>query len=415
MLSACSAGNPVVDKAASGKSKLGGEMTFLMQDPGKSADMKALIDKIKEMFGAKYPDSKLTIDLVAAKDYYKHVDELFAKGTPPDVFLIHDVPHVVDKGYARDLAPFFKTDNLKLSDLYPDNVLNLFTMGKKTVAVPVNLDPLAVGYNKAMFMKSGIPGPKDGWTWEEFVDTALKLKAANGDQGEVLFDFNPAYFEILTLARGGQFLSPDGKTSKGYLDSAKAVEAARWASALYNSSEITSLDVEKKGVNAFASGNLSMIVRPISVIEALYSKSKQLVGIATYPYFKGGEHTNSGTIVGMGISASSKNEKLAWEFVKMAAIDVNELTEKMYDMRLAFSLPLANGRRNANDPFNSVRLDGISHMVKAATVQNDMFVQAISPVKQDIANLMQPDVDIPAQLSVIADQVDQQQRELENK
>jgi multiple sugar transport system substrate-binding protein len=413
MLSACRANNPVVDKATSVKSKLTGEVTFLMNDPGNSAELRALLGKIKEMFGAKFPDSKLTIDLVATKDYYKRVDELFAKGTPPDVFLIHDASHMADNGYARDLAPFFKTDNLKISDLYSENVLDLFTVGKKTVAVPVNLDPLAVGYNKAMFSKSGIPVPKEGWAWEDFVDTATKLKAANGDQGAVLFNFSPTYFEILTLAKGGQFLSPDGKMSIG--DSAKAVEAARWASALYNSSEITSLDVERKGVNAFVGGNLSMVVGSVSAIESLYNKSKQSVGIANLPYFKGGDHTNSGTIVGMGISASSKNDKLAWEFVKMAAIDVNILTEEMYDMRMAFSLPLANERRNADDPFNTVRLDGISHMKKAASVQNDMFIQAVAPVRKDIANLMQPDADIPAQLSVISDQVDQQLRELANK
>jgi ABC-type glycerol-3-phosphate transport system substrate-binding protein len=90
MVSACELGDPVVDKAAPGTSKLGGEITFLMSDPGNSGEMKALIDKIKEMFAAKYPDSKLKIDLVATKDYYKHVDERFAEGTPPDVFLIHD-------------------------------------------------------------------------------------------------------------------------------------------------------------------------------------------------------------------------------------------------------------------------------------------------------------------------------------
>jgi multiple sugar transport system substrate-binding protein len=302
-----------------------------------------------------------------------------------------------------------------ISDLYPEHVLDLFTVGKKTVAVPVNLDPIAVGYNKTMFAKSGIPAPKDGWTWEDFVDVATKLKTVNGDQGAVLFNFSPVYFEILTLAKGSQFLSPDGKTSKGYLDGAKAVEAARWANGLFNSSEVTSLDAQKKGVNGFAGGNLSMIVGPVSMIESLYNESKQSVGIANLPYFKGGEQTNSGTIVGMGISASSKNEKLAWEFVKMASMDVNDLTEEMYDMRMAFSLPLANERRGFNDPFNTVRLDGISHMKKAVSVQNDMFIQAVAPVRKDIANLMQPDADIPAQLSVIADQVDQQLRELASK
>ena len=45
----------------------------------------------------------------------------------------------------------------------------------KQYLLPKDFSPLAVYYNKKLFDAAGVAYPKDGWTWDEFLDTAQKL------------------------------------------------------------------------------------------------------------------------------------------------------------------------------------------------------------------------------------------------
>ena len=48
-------------------------------------------------------------------------------------------------------------------------------MDGKSSFLTKDYSPLAIYYNKDLFDKAGVPYPKDGWTWEDFQDTAVKL------------------------------------------------------------------------------------------------------------------------------------------------------------------------------------------------------------------------------------------------
>ena len=96
---------------------------------------------------------------------------------------------------------------------YPAHTVATHTVDGVLRGIPRDFDAIAVYYNKTLFDEAGVEYPKDGWTWDEFIETAKKLTnpdagihgcsiAANGQafgydyiygNGGMLFDENGMY------------------------------------------------------------------------------------------------------------------------------------------------------------------------------------------------------------------------------
>jgi multiple sugar transport system substrate-binding protein len=88
----------------------------------------------------------------------------------------------------------------------------------------------SVFYNKKLFKQAGVPYPKAGWTLEDFTTAAKKLTIVkNGriEQWGALLpgDYLRGGLEYMFAAYGARFLSPDGKTANGYLNSPQGEQA----------------------------------------------------------------------------------------------------------------------------------------------------------------------------------------------
>jgi len=110
-------------------------------------------------------------------------------GTPPDVMYMGSdyFPGYVIKGTLLDLTPFIKNDpdtNLppfNIDDYFPE-VVKPFIYKGRYYGIPKDFTTLALYYNKDIFDKMGIKYPKEGWTWKDFKETAIKLtQDFNGD------------------------------------------------------------------------------------------------------------------------------------------------------------------------------------------------------------------------------------------
>lgn len=195
----------------------------------------ALDQAIVDSFRVRHPEIPVCMESLEGSGIYREkVLTSIAAGTPPGVFLLDaiDVPAFVDNGVVLDLAPYLDRLAVDTTSYYPQ-ALEPFLHGDSLWAFPKDFTPMVMYYNKDAFDAAGVPYPKAGWTWSDFLDTARRLTRDTDGDGEVDhwgFGWQRDFFYLQTWlwTGGGELLSPDARRATGYLDSPASVSAIRF-------------------------------------------------------------------------------------------------------------------------------------------------------------------------------------------
>jgi multiple sugar transport system substrate-binding protein len=249
-----------------------------------------------------------------------------AANDAPDVFQVGDgdVRMFVERGGAADLTEYAKgKGNLPGVDtgLYYTALFQTGVVDGKSSFLTKDYSPLAIYYNKALFDKANVPYPKDGWTWEQFQDTAVKLTSGSGPTAQfgVALPGNwVRAVEPFIFQNGGDLSSPDGTKTSGYLDSAATVEAVQYYVDLYNKHKVSpspaDVGTTYQGVDLFQTGKAAMTLTGIWP-EAGYSKDPNFkFGVVGLPQHK--QRANAVCWAGLGLYKGSKNPDQAWLFLR---------------------------------------------------------------------------------------------------
>ena len=86
----------------------------------------------------------------------------------------------VAKGLAEPLDDLIAKYNVDMEGLFGNFAQNVVFDGK-TYGIPARANAVMYLYNKNLFDAAGVPYPRDGWTWEEFLETAARLTSGEGD------------------------------------------------------------------------------------------------------------------------------------------------------------------------------------------------------------------------------------------
>ena len=112
----------------------------------------------------------------SGRDYYTKLQTTVAGGTPPDVF--YPATHVANafasKGALLTINEFVERDGIDLS-VYDPTILANYQIDGALHCLPIDHAALVVYYNKEIFDAAGVDYPMDGWTWDDFVETAAAL------------------------------------------------------------------------------------------------------------------------------------------------------------------------------------------------------------------------------------------------
>lgn len=150
---------------------------------------------IKE-FETKHPEIDIKENYIPYNDYLSKINTLIAAGETPDVFFIQEflANEWGEKGVVKDLNTLYQAEGIDPDDLYVAN--SMFKTGENLWAINFGMTTICMFYNKELFAQTGITPPgldaTDPWTWEEYVDAAIKLtKDINGNTpDDVDFDSN---------------------------------------------------------------------------------------------------------------------------------------------------------------------------------------------------------------------------------
>lgn len=143
-----------------------------------------------------------------------------ATGTGPDVVDIYDVfglATFAEAGILMDLTPFADSLGFGLDDTYGSLRDGLSYDGKQ-YRFPCNVHANAIIYNKKVLEDHGAPLPKPGWTWDDFIQSALAVRnnpSKSGQEHIPLANWNSEWvYRDLLVGHGGGFFTEDGLHSR---------------------------------------------------------------------------------------------------------------------------------------------------------------------------------------------------------
>ena len=246
----------------------------------------------------------------------------FGAGDAPDVMYMWDFP-----AYAPSLLPldgYLAGENgLDMADfaagLLPYARITNEDGTASTLGIPAGYTTFVTYYNKDMFDKAGLPYPTEGWTWADLRADAAKLARPD----EKVFGYgvdgdpDPYDFETFLWSNGSSWISPDGKTTTGYLNAPASAEVFQQFVDMIKGGEAVLFGVGDNGSyrELFNADKLGMVISGIWPMPDFEAAGKNF-GVVGLPSFGGKPaHSNVG-ISSLSIAKASKNPDLAWEFVK---------------------------------------------------------------------------------------------------
>lgn len=224
-------------------------------------------------------------------DHFTKMSTQLASGNAPCLVAVQSLRTAQLKDGMLPLADLVQKNNLDLS-VFDKSMLEGLSADGNLYALPYDVGPMMMFYNKDMFAAAGVAEPKAGWTIVEFLDTAKKLTTG----GKFAIAPNPGDLAIesqVLAFNGGRVLTPDAKLDVGNADFATGVQ---WVSDLTNVQKVSSQfpggDVQFAS-NQFTSGAVAMSIDgPWSLLDAK-AKVKFNIGVTTLPVGPGGGKTYS--------------------------------------------------------------------------------------------------------------------------
>jgi multiple sugar transport system substrate-binding protein len=129
---------------------------------------------IADMVTKKYPDIKIKFETAPFNDFWTKLTTQAASGNAPCVIGLQGQRAPQFGNLLVPLDDYMKDAGIKASDYVPSITKGLQFDGKQ-VALPYDVGPFVMFYNKDAFKAAGLKEPATGWTTEEFMADAKAL------------------------------------------------------------------------------------------------------------------------------------------------------------------------------------------------------------------------------------------------
>jgi len=308
--------------------------------------------KIREEFEQLHPGVRVRFEQIPGPGQYApKLLMMHVTGSVPDVVHLDasSAAVFIDNGVLRDLSPFIERDADFDLEGYFENVTRIAARGDRLYAIPLDFTPMVMYYNKKLFDAAGVPYPRPGWTWDEFLETARKLTVfPEGARAPTQYGFNfenqPPLWMMWIWNNGGDLLDPEGRRATGYFDSPESIAAVQFLVDLMTKHRVAPHLTESAaaGLDLFRAGLAAMDLKGHWMIID-YRADQMNFGVVGLP-------TNLPrrvTVVyeaGLAVTAHAKHPDLGWEYIKF-------MTSKGVQVRRVASGLAISGNRAAAAEF----------------------------------------------------------------
>ena len=336
--------------------------------PAVESSFMALERDFRAEFEAQHPGVHVQVELIPGEGRYApKLIMMHVADSMPDVIHLDasSAAVFVDNGTLRDLTPMIADDGGFDLTAYFDNVTDIARRGDALYAIPLDFTPMVIYYNKTLFDRAGVPYPRDGWTWTEFLATSRALTVVpKGATRPTQYGFNfinwmPGWLPWL-WANGGDVLDETGSRATGYLDGPETLEAVQFLVDLIRKHRVAPPPAETAalGVDLFRDGRAAMDLKGHWMMLD-YRADGIDFGVVSIP-------TNTGkpvTVIyesGLAVAAKTRHPELAWQYIKfMTGADVQR-------RRVASGLAISANRQVAAIHAGNPIEDSFLRQVRAA-------------------------------------------------
>jgi multiple sugar transport system substrate-binding protein len=308
-----------------------GSTSFMNWDDIKGTPIEMVLQAYEKQSGQKVENVP---NPGSGTEYETKVRTMLAGGTAPDIMRVNDdfVRYYSVKQQVRDLTPYIKRDNINPDDYYA----SIYDFAKQPSgtygAWSIGNQPRVLYYNVNMFKDAGVPLPpkdwtKQGWGWNDFLETAKKLTKGDQQWGALIYD-DTGCEQTWTVNNGvpDGIFGKDGKTFT--LASAKGAEAMQWLADLTLKNKVQPErglveqgTTPSLGNNLFVAGKVGMIFRTQGTI-SYFRKNIPKAGdpgsfewdVAPTP--GNVDQQSEGSLICYAITKPAKNPDGAWNLLK---------------------------------------------------------------------------------------------------
>lgn len=244
---------------------------------------------------------------------------LIGADNAPDIIYLNEWTYVMaNKGVLLGLNDLIEQEQFDTS-VYPESLLTPLRYEGELYALPQEVSPFVIYYNKEMFEAANVPLPTDDWTIDEFYAAAEALT----DPAEKVYGYrHPGAWadQVLGwLSRAGVDFDISGKEVKG-LDTPEALNALTFLYDLVVKDELSpnpaALTAMGKGADAmFRNQKVAMESAGLWMLPTYKENPLPFEwDVVRMPMDKN-QNTKAG-ILNWGISKSTKNPEAAWDLLK---------------------------------------------------------------------------------------------------
>lgn len=363
-------------------------------------------------FEEENPNILVQLEAVAGNDYYARLLTQVAAGAAPDIMQIGDdaVPNFVDSGALIPLDEYIGGPSSLDSDIYLPGVFEPGQYNGEQYLLPKDYSPLAVYYNKTLFDEFEVAYPEDGWTWDDFLETAQALtQDTDGDGQTDIWGLQlpgpwTTGFEYWVAAAGGRLISEDGSTFEGFMDSPETIEAVQFYGDLYNEYQVAPPPADMSafggGNSEFDNGAAAMRIFGRWPQSGMLENPNVDLGVVGMP--TGNERANVLFWGGFGISSTSANPDAAWEFLRFYAGEQG--AEVWKDWALPAVASVAEDAGLNDDPIEGVWLNELNHLTPRAYTATPFWGDTADPALRQALEtvILDPEADVAATMTTAA-------------
>lgn len=274
------------------------------------------------------PGVKVQYNGVPADDFLVKLQAMVASRNLPDSFYFppNAMTAWVDAGQLLDLTPYVeKSTSFDVNNVWP-SAINLYrydgnSRGQGNIyALPKDVGPWALAYNKTLLEQKGVPLPdKDKpWTYDEFVQYGLMLTGGSG--AEQTWAVGNYTGEAAVWANGADWL--DSTKTKITIDTPEFIEAVQWRADLINKHHIHMSPEDESSLGAYQrwlNGQIGFMGMGPWDQPAFWELPFEW-DIMPWPAGRGGKSATWLGSLGLAVSPQTKNPQAAFDLIAYFAV-----------------------------------------------------------------------------------------------
>lgn len=295
--------------------------------------------KVIEMFEDLHPNVTIKPEFTGGSEIYQRLATQAAGNNLPDIVQM-DLPilaEYVNRNQLLSLDDYIASGAINTEDIDPAFIEGGKIDGK-LYALSIGTTGIAMAVDPAMYEQAGVEIPQPGYTWDDYVDQAYRLKEKLGKDVYIRSMSGFSEFKQIYLEEQGQHLYNEDATGLGYEDKYLIEFFEMWKKLLDDgvipppdlTATIQGLEdeliVHGKAPNLAA--QQPRIAFNSNQFIALSKAANRPLKLAMYPVFAGGEkgqHVKPSQF--LSISTRSKYPDIAAEFIDFFtnSLEANEV------------------------------------------------------------------------------------------